>query len=91
MQRRWIFGDPIIAKAILDWLPQRAATNCIQGERYLRKRRCRAGQLPGRDEGGGQLQSRLVQISAWVRRRRALWWVVIVRPRTNSLQRRPPP
>jgi hypothetical protein len=52
MRRGWIFGDPIIATAILDWLPHRAATNCIQGERYPRKRRRRAGLKPGRDEGG---------------------------------------
>jgi hypothetical protein len=57
MRRGWIFGDPIIATAIVDWLPHRAATNCIQGERYLRKRRRGAGVLPGRDEGGGRLQS----------------------------------
>jgi hypothetical protein len=57
MQRGWIFGDPIIVTAILDWLPHRVTNIDIRGMSCRRKRRCRAGLLPGRDEGavGGRV------------------------------------
>jgi hypothetical protein len=57
MQRRWIFGDPIIVTAILDRLPRRATNIDIRGISCRRKRRGSAGLKPGRDEGGGRRQS----------------------------------
>lgn len=46
-----IFGDPIIATAILDRLLHHSTTVNIRGESYRLKERRRAGLLPGRQEG----------------------------------------
>jgi DNA replication protein DnaC len=47
-----IFGDPIIATAILDRLLHHSTTINIRGESYRLKDRRRAGLLPGREEEG---------------------------------------
>ena len=47
-----IFGDPIIATAILDRLLHHSTTINIRGESYRLKERRRAGLLPGRDTEG---------------------------------------
>jgi DNA replication protein DnaC len=45
-----IFGDPIIATAILDRLLHHSTTINIRGESYRLKDRRRAGLLPGREQ-----------------------------------------
>jgi DNA replication protein DnaC len=45
-----IFGDPIIATAILDRLLHHSTTINIRGESYRLKDRRRAGLIPGRDQ-----------------------------------------
>lgn len=47
-----IFGDPIIATAILDRLLHHSTTMNIRGESYRLKDRRRAGLVPGKDEEG---------------------------------------
>jgi DNA replication protein DnaC len=47
-----IFGDPIIATAILDRLLHHSTTINIRGESYRLKDRRRAGLLPGREQEG---------------------------------------
>ena len=47
-----IFGDPIIATAILDWLLHHSTTINIRGESYRLKDRRRAGLLPSREQDG---------------------------------------
>ncbi len=47
-----IFGDPIIATAILDRLLHHSTTINIRGESYRLKDRRRAGLLPAREEAG---------------------------------------
>lgn len=49
-----IFGDPIIATAILDRLLHHSTTVNIRGESYRLKDRRRAGLVGGRDEGADQ-------------------------------------
>jgi DNA replication protein DnaC len=49
-----IFGDPIIATAILDRLPHHSTTINIRGESYRLKDRKRAGLLTGREQQEGQ-------------------------------------
>ena len=46
-----VFGDPIIATAILDRLLHHSMTINIRGESYRLKDRRRAGLLPGREQG----------------------------------------
>lgn len=48
-----IFGDPIIATAILDRLLHHSTTVNIRGESYRLKERRKAGLLPGREGGSG--------------------------------------
>ena len=48
-----IFGDPIIATAILDRLLHHSTTVNIRGESYRLKDRRKAGLLPGRDGAMG--------------------------------------
>jgi DNA replication protein DnaC len=49
-----IFGDPIIATAILDRLLHHSTTINIRGESYRLKDRRRAGLVPGRERDGPQ-------------------------------------
>ncbi|MGH8629982.1 MAG: IS21-like element helper ATPase IstB [Burkholderiales bacterium] len=49
-----IFGDPIIATAILDRLLHHSTTVNIRGESYRLKERRKAGLLPSRDGSGGR-------------------------------------
>jgi DNA replication protein DnaC len=49
-----IFGDAIIATAILDRLLHHSTTVNIRGESYRLKERRRAGLLPSREQEGGQ-------------------------------------
>jgi len=51
---RSIFGDPIIATAILDRLLHHSTTINIRGESYRLKDRRKAGLLPSPKEHGGQ-------------------------------------
>jgi DNA replication protein DnaC len=48
-----VFGDPIIATAILDRLLHHSTTINIRGESYRLKDRRRAGLLPAREQEGG--------------------------------------
>lgn len=52
-----IFGDPIIATAILDRLLHHSTTVNIRGESYRLKERRKAGLLPGREGGVGSALS----------------------------------
>lgn len=54
-----IFGDPIIATAILDRLLHHSTTINIRGESYRLKDRRRAGLLPARDQQEGREQAEL--------------------------------
>jgi hypothetical protein len=49
-----VFGDPIIATAILDRLLHHSTTINIRGESYRLKDRRRAGLLPGREQEAAQ-------------------------------------
>jgi len=51
---RSLFGDPIIATAILDWLMHHSTTINIRGESYRLKDRRKAGLFPRLEEDGGR-------------------------------------
>ena len=65
-----IFGDPIIATAILDRLLHHSTTINIRGESYRLKERRRAGLLPGRDRDGEAAQFSVAPASAAPKARR---------------------
>ena len=70
-----IFGDPIIATAILDRLLHHSATINIRGESYRLKDRWRAGLLPAREQEGrpaAELPATPVSTSPKTRRLAAL-------------------
>jgi len=65
-----IFGDPIIATAILDRLLHHSTTINIRGESYRLKERRRAGLLPGRERDGEAAQFSVAPVSATPKARR---------------------
>ena len=66
-----IFGDPIIATAILDRLLHHSTTINIRGESYRLKDRRRAGLLPSQErEGGAAAQFSVAPVSAPPKARR---------------------
>ena len=65
-----IFGDPIIATAILDRLLHHSTTINIRGESYRLKDRRRAGLLPGRERDGETAQFSMAPASATPKARR---------------------
>jgi len=69
-----IFGDPIIATAILDRLLHHSTTINIRGESYRLKDRRRAGLLPRPEDQqeNGELQAAAVALNARGKRSRAV-------------------
>jgi len=65
-----IFGDPIIATAILDRLLHHSTTINIRGESYRLKERRRAGLLPGRERDGEAAPFSVAPVSATLKARR---------------------
>src|ERR1700757_661189 len=53
-----IFGDSIIATAILDRLLHHSTTINIRGESYRLKDRCKAGLVPAREQEGAEVATR---------------------------------
>jgi hypothetical protein len=55
-----VFGDPIIATAILDRLLHHSTTINIRGESYRLKERRRAGLIPGREQEDNRRRAGLI-------------------------------